>query len=106
MVTSREKWLVVAFLLFAGFLNLADRVVLFSTIPPLREDLQLSDVQIGSLMSIFLWTYAAFSPFAGYLGDRFSRRRVLIACLGGWSLVTLLTGLVPSAGQLFAARAW
>jgi predicted MFS family arabinose efflux permease len=99
------KWLVIGLLAFAGFFNGATRLVFSYMVPPLREDLQLSDVQIGALMSIFLWTYAAFSPLAGYLGDRCSRRKVLIGCLSGWSLVTCLTGLVGSASQLFAARA-
>jgi predicted MFS family arabinose efflux permease len=105
MMALSYKWVVIGLLAFAAFFNGATRLVFSYMVPPVQEDLRLSDVQIGALMSIFLWTYAAFSPFAGYLGDRFSRRKVLIASLSGWSLVTCLTGLVTSAAQLFTARA-
>jgi predicted MFS family arabinose efflux permease len=98
------KWVVVGLLFFSGFLNLEDRVVIFSVMPLIRKELLLSDFQIGALMTGFLWTYAVSSPFAGYFGDRVPRKRVLIGCLILWSIVTLAAGLVTSAGQLMAAR--
>ena len=98
------KWVVVGLLFFGGFLNLEDRVVIFSVMPLIRAELQLSDVFVGALMSAFLWTYALCSPLAGYLGDRVSRRLVIVACLGLWSLVTVAAGLVTSPEQLMALR--
>ncbi|NWG14349.1 MAG: MFS transporter [Acidobacteria bacterium] len=98
------KWVVIGLLFFAGFLNLEDRVVIFSVLPLIRKELHLSDLQLGALMSTFLWVYAACSPFAGYAGDRLPRRRVVIACLFLWSLVTIWAGLVTTGGQLMATR--
>ncbi len=98
------KWVVVGLLFFAGFLNLEDRVVIFSVMPLIRKDLALSDIQIGILMTAFLWTYAFFSPFAGYVADRVSRTRVIVGCLAMWSLVTIAAGFVTSANQMIGAR--
>ncbi|MBI4626394.1 MAG: MFS transporter [Verrucomicrobia bacterium] len=98
------KWVVVGLLFFSGFLNLEDRVVIFSVMPLIRQELTLSDFQIGALMTAFLWTYALSSPFAGFFGDRVARKRILVGCLILWSLVTFAVGLVTSAGQLVAAR--
>ncbi len=39
--------------------------------------ISLSDVQLAAVGSLFLWSYAACSPFAGYLGDRVSRSRTI-----------------------------
>jgi MFS family permease len=69
-----------------------------------RRDLHLTDLETGALMTAFLWVYAAFSPFAGYFGDRLSRRRVLFSSVCAWSIVTILSGLVTTAHQLFATR--
>lgn len=98
------KWVVVGLLFFAGFLNLEDRVVIFSVMPLIRKELQLSDFFVGALMSSFLWTYALASPFAGYFGDRLSRKRVIVACLCLWSVVTVAAGLATSPAQLMATR--
>ena len=98
------KWIVVGLLFFSGFLNLEDRVVIFSVMPLLRQELHLSDMFVGALMSVFLWTYALCSPLAGYFGDRMSRQRVIVGCLALWSLVTIAAGLVTSPAQLMTTR--
>lgn len=98
------KWVVVGLLFFSGFLNLEDRVVIFSVMPLVRQELQLSDLFVGALMSVFLWTYALCSPLAGYFGDRWSRRRVIVGCLILWSVVTVAAGLATSPAQLMATR--
>lgn len=98
------QWVVVGLLFFSGFLNLEDRVVIFSVMPLLRKELQLSDVFVGALMSVFLWTYALCSPLAGYFGDRWSRKKVIVGCLALWSLVTVTAGLVTSPAQLMTTR--
>src|SRR5262245_46326534 len=107
---SNYKWVVVGLLFFGGFLNLEDRVVIFSVMPLIRKELFTGltehgqDVFIGALQSAFLWTYALFSPFAGYFGDRMSRKLVIVTCLGLWSLVTVAAGMVTSKEQLMAMR--
>lgn len=98
------KWTVIGLLFFAGFLNLEDRVVIFSVMPLIRRELQLSDMFVGALMSAFLWTYAVSSPLAGFVGDRLSRQRVIVGCLTLWSLVTMAAGLATSPAQLMATR--
>ena len=98
------KWIVVGLLFFSGFLNMEDRVVIFSVMPLIRRDLALTDFQIGILMAAFLWTYAFCSPFAGYIADRVSRTRVIVGCLATWSLVTIAAGFVTSSHQMIGVR--
>jgi MFS family permease len=98
------KWRVVIFLFFAAGLNYADRTALASVIPPLQEDMGVTDVQIGVMGMLFLWTYAVFSPFAGNVADRFSRTKIVVWSLVGWSAVTVLTGLAWSIPVLYAMR--
>ena len=98
------KWRVVIFLFFAAGLNYADRTALASVIPPLKEDMGVTDVQIGVMGMLFLWTYAVFSPFAGNVADRFSRTKIVVWSLVGWSAVTVLTGLAWSIPVLYGLR--
>ena len=91
-------------LAFAGMVNYADRAAISAVFPLLRSELALSDVALASLGSVFLWSYAAFSPFAGVLCDRFSRSRMIVFSLASWSLVCGLTGFATSLPQLLALR--
>ena len=101
---SGYKWFLVAVLFVAACLNYADRSVLAGVFPLLREELGMSDVALAATSSFFLWSYAICSPFAGFLGDRFSRSTVITWSLGLWSLIVVLTGLAQTQAQLLGMR--
>ena len=70
----------------------------------LKADLGFTDVGLGVIGSMFLWSYALASPFAGYFGDRADRSRLIVISLLGWSAVTLCGGLVTARWQLLTTR--
>ncbi len=84
--------------------NYADRTAISSVFPLLRREFGMSDVALAAIGSLFLWTYAAASPFAGSIADRFSRSRLITISLASWSLVTVLTSFAANAHQLLALR--
>jgi MFS transporter, Spinster family, sphingosine-1-phosphate transporter len=100
-----ESWLLVALLGIVALLNYLDRQVIFSLLPLLRTDLQLTDTQIGLLGAIFLWVYSFCSLFAGWTAQRFGHRKVILLSLCAWSVVTALTGVSTGFGTLSATRA-
>jgi MFS family permease len=104
MTKSWYAWVVVALLWFVWLLNYLDRQIIFSVFPLLHSDLQLSDFELGLLGTSFLWVYALASPVVGYFGDRFSRKKVIVASLFVWSLMTWATGKARGFPQLLAAR--
>jgi len=89
----------------AAGLNYADRTAITAVFPLLRADLGMSDVALGATGTVFLWTYAVMSPFAGYLGDQVSRARLLTGSLAAWSLVMAASALATSSTQLLVMRA-
>jgi predicted MFS family arabinose efflux permease len=101
---GRYRWVVSILLMGGGAINLEARLIIFVLVPLLRRDLGVTDVQTAALMTIFLWTYALCSPLAGYVGDRFSRRRVLIGSLAGSSCVMFVSAAAGSAGFILASR--
>lgn len=99
-----KPWRLAWFLFFCAGLNYADRTALSSVIPPLRADLGITDAQIGIMGMLFLWSYALASPFVGNIADRYSRGRIVMWSLIGWSLVTILTGLAHDVTTLYGLR--
>ena len=105
MKTLRSPWLLVAILWVVALLNYLDRQIIYSVFPLLRKDLGLSGVELGLLSTSFLWVYGLSSPLAGYMAERFGRRRVILTSLLVWSVVTWATGHARSLAELFTARA-
>jgi MFS family permease len=99
-----RAWLVVALLWVVGCLNYLDRVMITTMRLSVKEAIPMTEAQFGLLTTAFLLVYAGLSPFAGYLADRFSRSRVIIASLFVWSLITWLTGHAKTYEQLLATR--
>ena len=98
------RWRVTGFLAVAAAVNYADRVAISAVFPALKEELHLSDVTLGLIGSLFLWSYALASPFAGMLADRFSRSLLVLLSLVVWSGVTGLTGIASGLLMLCILR--
>ncbi|HVW22201.1 MAG TPA: MFS transporter [Opitutaceae bacterium] len=103
--TSRYKWGVVALLWFFCFFNYADRQAIFSIFPVLKKEYGFDAVQLGLIGSAFTWIYAAGSPFAGLIGDRLSRRFVILGSCFFWSGATVATAWCGRLWQFLTVRA-
>jgi len=100
------KWYVIAMLWFVCFLNYADRQAIFVLFPLLRVQFHLTNMQLAMLGSSFMWMYAVTGPIAGWLGDRFSRRGLILSGLIFWLCVTAATIVSRSYWQLTVLRAF
>ncbi len=86
--------------------NYLDRWIVAALAESMKHsELQLSDTQLGALMTGFLIVYMLAAPLFGRLGDTRSRNRLLAAGVAIWSVATALAGLARSYVGLFAARA-
>src|SRR5689334_17061053 len=104
-MASRYSWFVVAMLWFVCFFNYADRQAIFSVFPLIKTEMHLSDVQLGVIGGAFMWVYAASGSLAGLVGDRISRKALILGGLLFWSAVTLSTAFCQNYWQLVAVRA-
>ncbi len=100
-----KAWLIVGLLWVVAALNYMDRLMVTTMRDSLTAAIPMTDAQFGLLSSVFLWVYGLFSPFAGFLADRFNRSRMIIVSLFIWSLLTWLTGHARSFEQLLVVRA-
>jgi MFS family permease len=91
-------------------------VALSGTLLPLNSTMlavALPDIASGTggglaastwLVTAYVVAMAALGPFAGRLGDRLGRRRMVLAGLGGFAVASAAAGLAPSLAPLVAAR--
>jgi len=103
-VVSRYSWLVVAMLWVVAFLNYLDRILITSMRDPIVAEFSLNDAQFGLLTAVFLWSYGIFSPFGGFIADKYSRKKVIVFSVFVWSVVTLWTGYATSFQEMLLSR--
>ncbi|MDA0272856.1 MAG: MFS transporter [Proteobacteria bacterium] len=85
--------------------NFIDRQILAILAPAIKEELLLSDTQIGALSGVaFGIFYATLGIPIARLADRYSRVNIISICLTIWSLMTALSGLATNFVQLLIAR--
>ncbi|MDH3645108.1 MAG: MFS transporter, partial [Gammaproteobacteria bacterium] len=93
-------------LLFSAYvLSFVDRQVLALMVGPIREQFGISDFEFSLLQGAafaLLYTFAGLP--LGRLADRRSRKYVIAASVGFWSLATCACGLARNFWQLFLAR--
>ena len=94
-----------AILTAVNLLNYLDRYVLSAVLPWIESSFLLTDSQSGFLGSMFMLLYLMGSPFAGYFGDRRSRKYLVAGGVFLWSLATIGSGMVSSYPQLLVMRA-
>ena len=88
----------------AAFITYLDRVCISAAAPSISAELNLSTTQMGYVFSIFALAYGVFEIPMGWLGDRTGQRSLLTRIVGGWSVFTILTGVVRGYWSLLTVR--
>ena len=95
---------VVLLLSAAVFINFVDGGNLSTASPLLKDEFDLTNFQIGLLLSVLFWSCAPLQPVAGWLAQRYGVRYVLPAGLALWAVATIITGLVTGFALLLVLR--
>jgi MFS transporter, Spinster family, sphingosine-1-phosphate transporter len=101
---SRRAVALLATLTAINFLNFIDRQVLFAVFPAVKQDLGLSDGQLGLAASAFIVVYMIVTPVAGLLGDRVRRLPIVGVSVALWSAATVIGGFAMTFRQLLFSR--
>ena len=82
-----------------------DRQILVLLIDPIKNDLQISDTEVGLLTGLaFAVVYALAGIPMGRAADLWVRKYVIIFGVSVWSTLTILSGCARTFPQLFLAR--
>src|SRR5258705_9631297 len=69
-----------------------------------KQDLHLTNTQVGLVFSAFAYPYLIFQIIGGWVSDRFGARMALTASAVIWGSATLLTGKANGLAALVCAR--
>jgi MFS family permease len=98
-------WYALGVLTLCYTFSYVDRQILAFLVGPLKQDMHISDTEIGLLQGLaFAMFYAFFGLPMGMLADRFSRRNIILAGLVVWSVMTAVSGAARNYWELALAR--
>ncbi|MDR1790028.1 MAG: MFS transporter [Opitutaceae bacterium] len=97
-------WEIIVWLWLAYFMNQADRQLYSVVQKQVQDALGLTDIQTGLVNTVLIAAMAVMMPVAGFLGDRFSRRKIILWSLLSWSVATMLTGFTNGLVSLIVVR--
>ncbi len=100
-----RRWWAVGSLVLAVLAVGIDTTILSLALPDLATGLHASTAQLQWFITAYTLVFAAAMIPGGMLGDRFGRKKMLIAALTVFGLGSLAAAYAPSPGAFIAARA-
>ncbi|MGE0775550.1 MAG: MFS transporter [Sphingomonadaceae bacterium] len=99
------RYVALVLLMIVYAFNYLDRQIVSVLAEPIKNDLHLSDAEIGMLGGlVFALFYTAFGIPLAYMADRYHRVRIISASCAIWSLFTASCGLATGFATLALAR--
>lgn len=103
--TRRGAWWAIGVLGLLYVLSFVDRFILALLVQPLKNDLEISDVQLGLLFGpAFALFYALLGIPLARLADRGNRRLLIFGGVTLWALATIGSGFSNAYWQLLVLR--
>ncbi|APC92061.1 MULTISPECIES: MFS transporter [Francisella] len=104
MKKSYYNNLIILLLFFLALLNYLDRSTLSIANTEIAAAFNINSIEMGVLLSAFMWPYALASLPAGYLIDRLGINKVMLISMIAWSLACVLGGLVVGFYSILITR--
>jgi len=91
------RWVILAVIILASFVAYTLRTNVNIVGESMMRDLGMTEYQLGLVFSAFAAGYALFQFPGGLIGDRFGPRKTITAIAIAWSLLTVITALIPGS---------
>lgn len=101
----RHAWFAFAMTFALMFFDFIDRQVIVSLFPHIKSEWNLSDKQLGSLVSIISIVVGVGGLPVALIADRMGRVKSIVVMAIAWSLATISCMFTANYSQLFVARA-
>ncbi|APX34930.1 MFS transporter [Brachybacterium sp. P6-10-X1] len=95
---------VIILLLVSAFVVILNETILSVALPPIMDDLDLTETTAQWLTTGFMLTMAVVIPITGYLMGRFSTRQVFTLAMTTFTVGTLICALSPTFLPLLLGR--
>jgi EmrB/QacA subfamily drug resistance transporter len=98
------RWLAVAVLLVASFMDLLDTTIVNVALPAIQESLGASSAQLVWIISGYALSFAVLLITGGRLGDRYGRKTVFNIGVLGFTLASLSCAFAQTPDMLVISR--
>ena len=105
MLTPRRRPLALACLCTVLFLTFLDNTVVSVALASIQSDLHGGVSALQWVVGAYALTFASLMLAFGMLGDKFGRKKIMLAGAGVYCAGAALAAVAPSIGLLIAARA-
>jgi MFS transporter, DHA2 family, multidrug resistance protein len=99
-----NPWIVTIAVMLATFMEVLDTTVVNVAIPHMSGNLGATYEEGTWVVTSYLVSNAIILPMAGWLAGRFGRRRMMLLCVSGFSITSLLCGMATSLNWLIFFR--
>jgi MFS transporter, DHA2 family, multidrug resistance protein len=99
-----NPWLIALAVMLAPFMEVLDTSVANVALPHIGGNLSATPEEATWVLTSYLVSNAIILPMAGWLGNLFGRRRLLLLCIALFTLASVLCGMATSLGFLIVAR--
>src|SRR6516165_7694093 len=104
LLTSRRRPLALASLCTLLFLTFLDNTVVSVALASIQSDLHGGVSALQWVVGAYALTFASFMLPCGMLGDKFGRKKIMLAGAGVYCAGAALAAVAPGVGILIAAR--
>ena len=101
---SRKRWLALAVIVAAQFMVVLDVAIVNVALPSIKTDLGFSQESLQWVITAYSILFGGVLLLGGRLADLLGRRRVFMAGLALFTVMSLLDGLAWSEGSLIVFR--
>jgi DHA2 family multidrug resistance protein len=99
-----NPWLIAVVVALAAFMEVLDTSIANVALPYMAGNLGASNDQSTWVLTSYLVSNAIILPISGWLAGTLGRKRFFMACLGIFTVSSLLCGIAPSLGFLLLFR--
>ncbi|MFF7730612.1 MFS transporter [Streptomyces sp. NPDC008001] len=101
---DRRRWLALAVVMTASFMDLVDVTIVNIAMPSIKRDIDASFSVLQWLSEGYALAFAIGLITGGRLGDIYGRKKIFLLGMGGFTLASMLCGVVSDPKLLVAAR--
>ncbi|MGY4690001.1 MDR family MFS transporter [Salibacterium sp. K-3] len=99
-----KKIPIMAVLLVGAFVAILNQTLLATALPPIMEDLNITESTAQWLTTIFMLVNGIMIPVTAFLIETFTTRRLFITAISTFAVGTLICALAPNFTILMAGR--
>ena len=99
-----NPWIVTAAVMLATFMEILDTTVVNVSVPHLAGNMGATVEEGTWVVTSYLVSNAIILPMSGWLANRLGRRNMLLACVTGFTITSVMCGMATSLESLIFFR--